>query len=112
MGVEEVNYVSDAEVDNLEPLGKANSTPPSKSDGKLNSIAPNSKLQTKNITEPAAREVITVLDSNQNNPEELLLENTNTTSETLDHQKGPVIIKISNRKKQFPLTRNEDFLLE
>jgi len=37
VGVEEVNYVSDAEVDNLEPLGKANSTPPSKSDEKLNS---------------------------------------------------------------------------
>jgi len=112
VGVEEVNYVSDAEVDNLEPLGKANSTPPSKSDEKLNSIVPNSKLESKNITEPAAREVITVLDSNQNNPEELLLENTNTTSKTLDHQKDPVIIKISNRKKQFPLTRNEDFLLE
>jgi len=112
VGVEEVNYVSDAEVDNMEPLGKANPTPSSKSDEKLNSIVPNSKLDTKNITEPAAREVITVLDSNQNNPEELLLENTNTTSETLDHQKDPVIIKISNRKKQFPLTRNEEFLLE
>ena len=68
VGVKEVNNVSDAEVDNLEPLGKANSTPsdpnmlcsPSKSDEKLNSIVPNSKLETENITEPAAREVITV----------------------------------------------------
>jgi hypothetical protein len=117
VGVEEVNDISDAEDDNLEPHGKANSTPsdpnmlcsPSE---KLNSIVPNSKLETKNITEPAAREVITVLDSNQNKPEERLLENTNTTSETLDQQKDPVIIRISNRKKTVPSHQKRRFLLE
>ena len=98
MGVEEVNYVSDSEVNNLEPLGKANSTPRARVMRNCNSIVRNSKLETKNITEPAVREVITVLDSNQNNPEGMLLENTNTTSETLDHQKDPANIRISNRK--------------
>jgi RNase H-fold protein (predicted Holliday junction resolvase) len=53
-----------------------------------------------------------VTDLNPNNPDELLLESTDTISDTLDQQNDSVNTRISNRRKKFPPTRNEDFLWE
>jgi len=83
-----------------------------KSDEESNKTATNSELETKDTIDPMVREVISKLDSNQSNTEGLLTKSTNIVSDTLALHKEPVSIRISNRKKQFPLTRNEDFLWE
>jgi len=83
-----------------------------KSDEESNKIATNSELETKDTIDPTVREVISKLDSNQSNTEGLLTKSTNIVSDTLALHKEPVSIRISNRKKQFPLTRKEDFLWE
>jgi len=83
-----------------------------KSDEESNKTATNSELETKDTIDPTVREVISKLDSNQSNTEGLLTKSTNIVSDTLALHREPVSIRISNRKKQFPLTRNEDFLWE
>jgi len=83
-----------------------------KSDEESNKIATNCELETKDTIDPTVREVISKLDSNQSNTERLLTKSTNIVSDILAQHREPVSIRISNRKKQFPLTRNEDFLWE
>jgi hypothetical protein len=82
------------------------------SDDESNKTACNSELESKDTTDPTDREVISMLDSNISNTEGILTERANIISDSLAQQREPVSTRISNRKKQFPLTRNEDFLWE
>ena len=93
--------------DVISMLSKSN-----KSDEESNKLATNSELETKDTIDPTVREITSKLDSNQSNTEGLLTKSTNIVSDTLALHNEPVSTRISNRKKQFPLTRNEDFLWE
>ena len=82
-----------------------------KSDEESNKTATNSELETKDTIDPMVREVTSKLDSNQSNTKGLLTKSTNIVSDTLTRHREPVSIRISNRKKQFPLTKNENFFM-
>ena len=68
------------------------------------------ELEIRNSIDPIDKEITPQLDLNQINSEGLLSSDDNVEMDISTHHSKPASVRTSNRKKQSPLTRNEDFL--
>jgi hypothetical protein len=80
------------------------------SNSNTNKKATYSEPEIRDSIDPIDKEIIPQLDLNQINSEGLLLNGNNVVMDISTQHSKPTSVRTSNRKKQSPLTRNEDFL--
>ena len=76
----------------------------------LNKRATIAEPEIRDSIDPIDKEITPQLDLNQINLEGLLSSGNNVVMDISTHHSKPASVRTSNRKKQSPLTRNEDFL--
>jgi hypothetical protein len=104
------NSLEKSLLENTDVINTLSSSGKSGEDSNSNSNKITTKPEVKDTIDPIDKEVIPQLDLNQINSEGLLINGNNIVMDTLTQHRKPACVRTSNRKKQSPLTRNEDFL--
>ena len=97
-------------INTLSSSGKSSEDSNSNSNSNSNKKATYSEPEIRDSIDPIDKEIIPQLDLNQINSEGLLLNGNNVVMDISTQHSKPTSVRTSNRKKQSPLTRNEDFL--
>jgi hypothetical protein len=106
------NSIEKSLLEKTDVLNTSSSSDKSGEDSNSNSnkILTNPEPEIKDTIDPIDKEVMPQLELNQINTEGTLLNGNNTVMDTLTQHSKPASVRTLNRKKQSPLTKNEDFL--